>query len=119
MAEKEIKKTIEPKTVSVKKTKEEVKTNTVKAVPEIAVKPESKVKIKGNTVKSEKSADMIRVTMIHGLGSCTKRQVATAKALRLARPGDVRDLQNLPSVLGMCKKLEHLVKVEKADGGAK
>ncbi|MCQ2382702.1 MAG: uL30 family ribosomal protein [Clostridia bacterium] len=54
----------------------------------------------------------IRVTMIHGLASCTQRQIRTAKALKLSRPGDTRELPNLPSILGACKKLEHLVKVE-------
>jgi len=54
----------------------------------------------------------VRVTMIHGLASCTKRQIRTAKALKLSRPGDTRELPNLPSILGACKKLEHLVKVE-------
>ena len=54
----------------------------------------------------------IRVTMVHGLASCTQRQIRTAKALKLSRPGDTRELPNLPSTLGACKKLEHLVKVE-------
>ena len=54
----------------------------------------------------------VRVTMVHGLNSCTQRQIRTAKALKLARPGDSRELPNLPSTLGACKKLEHLVKVE-------
>ena len=54
----------------------------------------------------------VRVTMVHGLAGCTKRQIRTAKALKLARPGDSRELPNLPSTLGACKKLEHLVKVE-------
>jgi large subunit ribosomal protein L30 len=67
-----------------------------------------KVKKEAKKGKSGK----IRVTMIHGLCSCTKRQIATAKALGLARPNDTRELPNNPAMLGACKKLEHLVKVE-------
>jgi large subunit ribosomal protein L30 len=73
-------------------------------------------------VTKTKNVGMIRVTMIHGLGSCTKRQIATAKALGLARPNDTRVLPNNPAAIGACKKLEHLVKVEILDsneGGKK
>jgi large subunit ribosomal protein L30 len=66
-----------------------------------------------------KNENMIKITMVHGLGSCTKRQIATAKALGLARPNDTRVLPNNPATLGACKKLEHLVKVEFLDGGNK
>jgi large subunit ribosomal protein L30 len=70
-------------------------------------------------VKKEKTVEKVRVTMIHGLGSCTKRQIATAKALGLSRPNDTRVLPNNPATLGACKKLEHLVKVEFIEGGKK
>jgi ribosomal protein L30 len=55
---------------------------------------------------------MVKVTMIHGLAGCTKRQIATATALGLSRPNDERVLPNNPATIGACKKLEHLVKVE-------
>jgi ribosomal protein L30/L7E len=86
------------------------KTETKKAVKTGAVK--------ASTAKTDVGfVPMVRVTMVHGLGSCTKRQIAIAKALRLARPGDTRELPNTPATLGACKKLEHLLKVEPIAGG--
>ncbi|MDR1917966.1 MAG: 50S ribosomal protein L30, partial [Christensenellaceae bacterium] len=65
-----------------------------------------------------KTGDMVKITMVHGLGSCTKRQIATATALGLHRPNDTRVLPKNPATLGACKNLEHLVRVEDCTGGA-
>jgi large subunit ribosomal protein L30 len=54
----------------------------------------------------------VKVTMVHGLDSCTKRQKAIAKALGFSRPNDTRELPDLPSTRGAVKKLEHLLKIE-------
>jgi large subunit ribosomal protein L30 len=76
--------------------------------------------MKNDKIKNGKAENggKIRITMVHGLGSCTKRQIATAKALGIARPGDTRELPNNPATIGACKKLEHLVKVEILGNGA-
>ncbi len=97
-------KTTVAKTASAKATAEKkvAKVATVKPVAKSVEKKANKPVANGK----------IRVTMIHGLAACTQRQIRTAKALKLSRPGDTRELPNLPSILGACKKLEHLVKVE-------
>ena len=87
------------------------KTTVAKAPATKTVATKSAVKAEKKTVKPVANGK-IRVTMVHGLASCTQRQIRTAKALKLSRPGDTRELPNLPSTLGACKKLEHLVKVE-------
>ena len=86
-------------------------TTTAKAVKPAATKTAAKPAAEKKVAKPV-ATGKIRVTMVHGLASCTKRQIRTAKALKLSRPGDTRELPNLPSTLGACKKLEHLVKVE-------
>ena len=92
------------------------KTTPVKATAEKKVAKVATVKPVAKNVEKKINKPVangkIRVTMIHGLASCTQRQIRTAKALKLSRPGDTRELPNLPSILGACKKLEHLVKVE-------
>ena len=90
-------------------------TTTAKTAPKATVKAPVKPtgKTAENKVAKPVATGKIRVTMVHGLASCTKRQIRTAKALKLSRPGDTRELPNLPSIIGACKKLEHLVKVEK------
>ncbi|MCQ2382012.1 MAG: 50S ribosomal protein L30 [Clostridia bacterium] len=94
-------------------TKTTTKTSTSKTTTAKAT-AEKKVAVKTVEKKTSKpvTTGKIRVTMVHGLASCTKRQIRTAKALKLSRPGDVRELPNVPAILGACKKLEHLVKVE-------
>jgi len=92
------------------------KTTPVKATAEKKVAKAATTKTVAKNVEKKANKPVangkIRVTMIHGLASCTQRQIRTAKALKLSRPGDTRELPNLPSILGACKKLEHLVKVE-------
>lgn len=54
----------------------------------------------------------IRITQVRsGIGQ-TKRQKATLEALGLKRIRHSVELDATPQILGMCKKLEHLVKVE-------
>ncbi len=125
MAETKTTKTTATKAAAPKATATKAATaNTTATKPETkaAVKPVAKPAVKATAKPAAKTAEKkaskpvangkIRVTMIHGLASCTQRQIRTAKALKLSRPGDTRELPNLPSILGACKKLEHLVKVE-------
>jgi large subunit ribosomal protein L30 len=54
----------------------------------------------------------IRITQIRsGIGN-TIRQKRTLEALGLKRIRHSVELDATPQILGMCKKLEHLVKVE-------
>ena len=54
----------------------------------------------------------IRITQVKsGIGQ-TKRQKATLEALGLKRIRHSVELNATPQILGMCRKLEHLVKVE-------
>jgi large subunit ribosomal protein L30 len=54
----------------------------------------------------------IRITQVRsGIGQ-TKRQKATLEALGLKRIRHSVELEATPQILGMCRKLEHLVKVE-------
>lgn len=114
-----------PKATATKTTATKTATATKAAAPKatttkttVAKAPATKTVATKPAVKAEKKTvkpvvnGKIRVTMVHGLASCTQRQIRTAKALKLSRPGDTRELPNLPSTLGACKKLEHLVKVE-------
>jgi ribosomal protein L30/L7E len=108
-------KTTATKTASVAKSVAPKATATKVAATKTAVKTEVKTaekKVAEKKIAKPVANGKIRVTMVHGLASCTKRQIRTAKALKLSRPGDTRELPNLPSTLGACKKLEHLVKVE-------
>lgn len=121
MAETETKKTA-TKTVATKATVKKTtvtKSSTAKSTPakvatqsDAVVKPATVKKVTEKKVAKTVANGKIRVTMIHGLTACTQRQIRTAKALKLSRPGDTRELPNLPATLGACKKLEHLVKVE-------
>ena len=118
-------KAVAPKATATKTTATKTATATKAAAPKatttkttVAKAPATKTVATKPAVKAEKKTvkpvanGKIRVTMVHGLASCTQRQIRTAKALKLSRPGDTRELPNLPSTLGACKKLEHLVKVE-------
>jgi large subunit ribosomal protein L30 len=54
----------------------------------------------------------IRITQVRsGIGQ-TKRQKLTLEALGLKRIRHSVELDATPQILGMCRKLEHLVKVE-------
>ncbi|MDR0975980.1 MAG: 50S ribosomal protein L30 [Christensenellaceae bacterium] len=53
----------------------------------------------------------IEIELVHGLTACTKRQIATAKALGLSRPRDKKVHPDNAASRGAAKKIEHLVKI--------
>lgn len=54
----------------------------------------------------------VRVRMRKSEIGGTERQRATLRGLGLRRIGEVRVLPKTPAILGMIKKVEHLVQVE-------
>jgi len=54
----------------------------------------------------------IRVRMTKSSISTNTRQRETVRGLGLRKIGDVRELEKTPAVLGMVKKVAHLVKIE-------
>jgi large subunit ribosomal protein L30 len=58
------------------------------------------------------SEGTIRVRLAKSEISTTERQRQTIRGLGLRKIGDVRELEKTPAVLGMVKKVAHLVKIE-------
>lgn len=56
----------------------------------------------------------IKVTKLKSAINRTKRQKLTLEALGLKKIGQVVEHDATPSILGMVKKVEHLVSVEEA-----
>lgn len=56
----------------------------------------------------------IKVTKVKSAINRTKRQKLTLEALGLKRIGQVVEHENTPNILGMVKKVEHLVSVSEA-----
>lgn len=56
----------------------------------------------------------IRVTKVKSAIKRTKRQKLTLEALGLKKIGEVVEHNATPNILGMVKKVEHLVSVEEA-----
>lgn len=54
----------------------------------------------------------IRVTQVRSLIDRPKKQKATMKALGLRKMNHTVELETNPQILGMVKKVSHLVKVE-------
>ena len=54
----------------------------------------------------------IKITQVKSAIDRTKRQKATLLALGLKKISQSRELEATPQVLGMIKKVEHLVKTE-------
>ena len=54
----------------------------------------------------------VKVTLVKSLIACKKNQIATAKTLGLARPGDYIVVADNEAVQGKIKAISHLVKVE-------
>ena len=54
----------------------------------------------------------VKITLTKSLIACKKNQIATARSLGLARPGDSIVLENNAAVAGKIKVISHLVKVE-------
>ena len=56
----------------------------------------------------------IRVELVRSIAGCTKRQIQTVRALGLgSKIGTTRVHKDNLAIQGMCKLVEHLVKVEK------
>lgn len=58
----------------------------------------------------------IKVTQIKSRNNRLKEHRATLDALGLKKMGASRIHEANPSILGMCKAVEHLVKVEEIEG---
>lgn len=54
----------------------------------------------------------VKITLTKSLIACKKNQIATARSLGLAKPGDSIVLENNAAVAGKIKVITHLVKVE-------
>lgn len=54
----------------------------------------------------------VKITLVKSIIACKKNQVATAKSLGLARPGDSIVLANNAALAGKIKVISHLVRVE-------
>ena len=54
----------------------------------------------------------IKITLTKSLIACKRNQIATARSLGLAKPGDSIVLENNAAVAGKIKVISHLVKVE-------
>ena len=57
---------------------------------------------------------MVKVTLIRSASNATKTVKATVQALGLKKIGSTKTLEETPANLGQIKKVEHLLKVEKA-----
>ncbi len=57
--------------------------------------------------------EKIRVTLVRSTIGANKRHKRTVKALGLRKLNSYRDHNATPQILGMVKKVAHLVKVEK------
>ena len=54
----------------------------------------------------------VKITLTKSLIACKKNQIATARSLGPAKPGDSIVLENNAAVAGKIKVISHLVKVE-------
>ena len=57
---------------------------------------------------------MIKITFVKSPIDRPERQKLTLKALGLNKTNSVKEVEATPQVLGMVRKVEHLVKVEEA-----
>ena len=57
-------------------------------------------------------AGKIRIELVKGLAGCLPKQRATVKALGLGKINSYVEKEATPSILGMVRVVEHLVKVE-------
>jgi large subunit ribosomal protein L30 len=58
------------------------------------------------------NGNMIRVTLAGSYTRCTERQRATLRGLGLKRRERTVILKSTPAILGMIRKVQHLVSVE-------
>jgi len=84
------------------------------AAPKVAApKPAAAKADKPKGKAPYETAGEITVIMVHGTQGCTKRQIRTVMALGLRKIGDKKVHKDNPAIRGMCRIVEHLVKVEK------
>ncbi len=58
--------------------------------------------------------ETIKITQVKSQIGSTKRQKKTLEALGLGRISKSRELQATPQILGMVKKVQHLIMVEES-----
>lgn len=97
-----------------------------KAEAKVVAKPTAKTEVKAAVKKEvapkkdkpkgkapyETNGEMY-VEMVHGLSGCTKRQLATVKALGLKKIGDRKLHKDNGAIRGMVTQVAHIVRVEK------
>ena len=57
-------------------------------------------------------ADKIKVTLVKSSIGNRKNQVETLKGLGLSKINSSKTLENTPSIRGMIRKVQHLVRIE-------
>ncbi|MDY0131188.1 MAG: 50S ribosomal protein L30 [Desulforegulaceae bacterium] len=57
-------------------------------------------------------AEKLKITMIKSMISRPEKHKKTLRAMGLTKIGKQVEMQDIPSVRGMIRKVEHLVKVE-------
>ncbi|MGE4518325.1 MAG: 50S ribosomal protein L30 [Desulfobacteraceae bacterium] len=57
-------------------------------------------------------AEKLKITMVKSMISRPEKHRKTLRAMGLTRIGKQVEMQDIPSVRGMIRKVEHLVKVE-------
>ena len=66
------------------------------------------------TCKHELSMKKIKITLVKSPIDRPERQKLTLKALGLNKTNSTKEVEATPQILGMVRKVEHLVKVEEA-----
>ena len=66
--------------------------------------------------KKETSGKSLRVTLVKSPIDRPERQKLTLKALGLNKTNSTKEVEATPQVLGMVRKVEHLVSVEELKG---
>jgi large subunit ribosomal protein L30 len=61
----------------------------------------------------------VKITLVKSTNSSNKTHVATVKALGLHRIGQTVEHEASPSILGMARKVAHLVRCDEDQGGTK
>lgn len=56
----------------------------------------------------------LKITLVKSTNSAKKNQVATVKALGLRKIGQTVEKESNPAMLGMVRRVSHLVKCEEA-----
>lgn len=56
----------------------------------------------------------LKITLVRSTNNSKKNQVATVKALGLRKIGQTVEIEPIPAMLGMVRRVAHLVKCEEA-----